>query len=67
MGRSQKFSRRRFVASAVAVATVGTFPTRAQASGLAPTSRGETMIKLTPYLLYRTDLGSAGGIGEPRT
>ena len=52
MDGTQEFSRRQFVASAVAVAAVGTFPTRAQASGPAPTRRGENMTKLMPYLLF---------------
>ena len=46
MDRTQEFSRRQFVASAAAVAAVATFSTRAQADGLAPTTRGETMTKL---------------------
>jgi PhnB protein len=52
MDGTQEFSRRQFVASVAAVATVTAFPTRAQAGGPAPTNRGENMTKLTPYLLF---------------
>lgn len=52
MDGTQEFSRRQFVASAAAVAAVATFPTRAQANGPAPTTGGEKMTKLTPYLLF---------------
>ena len=51
MDGTQGLSRREFVASVAAVAAVATFPTRAQASALAPRTRGENMTKLTPYLL----------------
>jgi PhnB protein len=52
MDKTQEFSRRQFVASATAVAAVAAFPTRAQASGPAPTIKGEKMMKLMPYLLF---------------
>ena len=52
MDGTQEFSRRQFVASVAAVATVAAFPTRAQAGSPAPTNRGENMTKLTPYLLF---------------
>ena len=52
MDETQKFSRRQFVTSATAVAAVAAIPARAQASRLAPTTGGEKMPKLMPYLLF---------------
>jgi PhnB protein len=52
MDKTQEFSRRQFIASAAAIAAVAAFPTRAQARGPAPTTRGDNMTKLMPYLLF---------------
>jgi PhnB protein len=52
MDRMQELSRRQLIASAAAVAVTAAFPIGVRASGVAPTTKGEKMTKLMPYLLF---------------
>ncbi len=51
MARTDRISRRQFVASAVSAATIAALPMRS-AGGQVKTTKGEDMTKLIPYLLF---------------
>jgi PhnB protein len=52
MERMQEFTRRQFVLTTASIAALAVSPAGTQAGGPASKTRGETMTKLTPYLLF---------------
>ncbi len=52
MARAEGFSRRQFIAAAASAATLAALPIRTTAGAEAPSTKGDTMTTLTPYLLF---------------